>query len=395
MKKGWLLFVVATGLWLGPIAARKTPAADKKILHASQTSQEVQQQETLSFKPQIYGAVKAKFEISLYDGAHRFNVRNSRIGVKGLVSPYMRYAIQIDFNNEGKLSILDSYVSYFKGNFEFTLGQQQYKFSTDLDRGPSTNIFSNRSFLAKFLTTYYGDELVNGKIVPFVESIGSRDIGALARYRLPVDLPIRLNFGVFNGSGSNNPEWTDNLNFVGRLDVGGETGLSGAISHYNGRTPVDFRVVTMTDGTLTTQDFKQKLRMWGGELRYVAENYRIEAECAQRRLTNTSMHLLTVAHVQGYYQFRFPRHATVDYVAPIARWDLGDNIEFMNLQTAQLDRFSANRITVGVNVGFVRKLIGSELRFNYEKYFLDREPSDYASNTLLQDKITLGIVASF
>ena len=107
------------------------------------------------------------------------------------------------------------------------------------------------------------------------------------------------------------------------------------------------------------------------------------------------MHLLTVAHVQGYYQFRFPRHATVDYVAPIARWDLGDNIEFMNLQTAQLDRFSANRITVGVNVGFVRKLIGSELRFNYEKYFLDREPSDYASNTLLQDKITLGIVASF
>ncbi len=349
----------------------------------------------ISYKPEVYGAVKAKFELSTYDGKHRFNVRNSRIGVRGLVSPHMRYVAQIDFNNEGKVSILDSYVTYFSKNFQVTLGQQQYKFSTDLDRGPSSSIFSNRSALAKFLTTYFGTEVQDGKVVPYVKSIGSRDIGVLAHYMIDTEVPMRLTFGIFNGSGSNNPEWTDNVNFIGRFDIGGPQGLSGSVSHYNGRTPVETRVETNPAGELVNVDFKQQLRMWGTELRYGQKNYKIEAEYAQRRLADTELAVLHAAHVFGYYQFHLPNRSVIEYIAPIARWDIGTDIEFLNGLTQQIDSFSANRMTVGVNFGFVRKLIGAELRVSYENYFIEHEPSDYKVNQLLQDKFTIEVVASF
>ncbi len=127
--------------------------------------------QSVSYVPQVDGAVKVKLETDLYGGEYRFNVRNSRFGVRGNVSRNMTYRIQVDFNNEGKVSVLDSYVGYTAGGFGVQLGQQQYHFSTDLDRGPTTNMFANRSFLAKYLTGYYGSELSGGEVVGYVPFI--------------------------------------------------------------------------------------------------------------------------------------------------------------------------------------------------------------------------------
>lgn len=356
-------------------------------------SLEVEEVEKVNYVPQVFGAVKAKFEASLYDGSHRFNVRNSRIGVRGLASPRMKYAIQIDFSNEGKLSILDSYVTYFTDNLEVTLGQQQYRFSTDLDRGPNTSIFSNRSFLSKFLTTYYTTVPENGHIGHTVSSIGSRDLGALLRYHIP-KMPLRVNFGLFNGSGTNNPEWDNKINIVAKLEIGPEMGLHGAVSHYNGHTPAGTKVSFDQSGSLVSTIFTQRIRMWGGELSYTQENFAIESEYAQRRLRMDGLRLLQTGHVQGYYQFRLPKMKLMEYVAPLGRWDIGDNIEFLNSYGA-METFSAHRATVGVNFGFTGKIVGSELRLQFEKYFVTRKPSDYSRNQLLQDKITLEIVATF
>ena len=74
--------------------------------------------------PKIDGAIKAKMEIDLNRGEYRFNVRNSRFGVKGNVSRNMSYRLQVDFSNEGKVSILDSYVAYKIHGFEAIIGQQ-------------------------------------------------------------------------------------------------------------------------------------------------------------------------------------------------------------------------------------------------------------------------------
>ena len=349
----------------------------------------------ISYLPQVYGAVKVKMELSTINGEYRFNVRNSRIGVKGFVSPNMRYAVQVDFNNEGKISILDSYVTYFRKNFEFSLGQQQYKFSTDLDRGPSSNMFANRSFIAKYLTSYYGSTLVGDATEEYVKTIGSRDIGALARYGFQAGIPIRITIGAFNGSGSNNPEWSKSVNLSTRLDIGQRDGLGGAVSFYTGRTPLDVHVIE-ANGVKKEEDFTQKIRMWGGELHYVGERFLIEAEVAQRILFDKAKDIITAAHIQGYYQFGLPKNSIAEHIAPIARWDTGHGIDFLNANTQMHDRFSANRMTIGVNFGLSPKLLKSELRLNYEKYFLGHhKPSDFAANKLLQDKFTIEVVASF
>ncbi|MCC8018511.1 MAG: OprO/OprP family phosphate-selective porin [Rikenellaceae bacterium] len=356
-------------------------------------AQESLDEETISYRPEIFGAVKAKFETSLYDGAHWFNVRNSRMGVRGFASPNFKYAIQIDFSNEGKLSVLDSYVTYFSGQLEATIGQQQYRFSTDLDRGPNSTIFSNRSFLSKYLTTYYTSTVSGGGVGHTASSIGSRDLGALLRYRFK-GAPVRFSVGAFNGSGTNNPEWDDNINLVGKIELGPENGLHGALSHYNGHTPAGSKAVVGEDNSLSTAVFNQRIRMWGAELSYTAEDWTVETEYAQRRLQMDGLRLLQAGHIQGFYRIGTRESSVFRYIAPLGRWDIGDKIEFIDMD-GLLDYFSAHRATVGVNFGFTGKIIGTELRIQFEKYFVMHTPRDFSRNPLLQDKITIEVVASF
>lgn len=345
--------------------------------------------------PKIDGAVKVKLEVDLQDAAYRFNVRNSRFGVRGNVSKSMYYRIQVDFNNEGKISILDSYVGYTIGGFDAKLGQQQYHFSTDLDRGPTTNMFANRSFLAKYLTSYYGSEVSDGKIVSYVKTLGSRDLGLSMSYRFKTDVPLNLIAGVFNGSGTNNPEWGKRVNLMGRIELGGDKGLQGSVAYYHGYSPQHVKVEEQ-NGTFVTEDFEQKLRMVGGELRYTRGGLLLEGEYARRYLCmEGATAMMATALVQGYYRFQLPKCPTIDYIAPIARWDMGNNVDYLNVQNKLRETFEANRITVGVNIGFGTKWIQSEIRLNYEKYLLKEQPSDFWGNKLLHDKFTLEVVASF
>ncbi len=230
MKKtiGGLLLLLAAG------AASAQPEEER--------SRTAQTETPVSYVPKIDGAIKAKMEIDLNRGEYRFNVRNSRFGVRGNVSRNMSYRLQVDFSNEGKVSILDSYVAYKIHGFEAIIGQQQYHFSTDLDRGPSTNMFANRSFLAKYLTSYYGSEVSDGKAVDFVRTLGSRDLGAMFTYSFRAGVPMKVYAGLFNGAGSNNPEWGKKVNVIGRLEAGGEEGLRAAVAYYDGFAPLHTKV---------------------------------------------------------------------------------------------------------------------------------------------------------
>ncbi len=324
----------------------------------------------IDYTPELFGSVRAKFEQSTETGIHRFNVRNSRLGVKGFTSENLSYAIQIDFNNEGKVSILDSYVAYNTGNFKFSIGQQQYHFNADLDRGPSSSLFSNRSFLSKYLTTYYSE----GK----VSSIGSRDIGIVAGYKFPIKLPVSLTAGLMNGSGANNPEWTNSVNFVTRLAVGDQSGLQGAVSYYTGTTPL-----------------AQDIEMYGAEIRYAGKDFLIESAFAERKLEQDGTKTITAAHVHGYYSFNIDNECPINYIAPHLRWDMGNGIEFINKESALVDRYDSNRITVALNIGFAKKWIGAEVRLAYEEYLVGTTHTDAAINPLLQDKYTIEFITSF
>ncbi len=330
------------------------------------------------YKPQLFGGVRVKYEQTLINGDHRFNVRNSRLGVKGYASENMSYAVQIDFNNEGKVSILDSYVAYELGDFTFSLGQQQYHFNQDLDRGPTSSLFSNRSFLSKYLTTYFSTE------DNYVKTIGSRDIGAMVAYKNAQIIPLSITAGLFNGTGANNPEWTDGVNGVARLAIGEEKkGLLGAASIYKGTTP-------------SSSSELQHIDMYGGELRYTGDNYLVEAAYAQRILeTKGEENIISTAYIHGYYKFDLKKSGIVNHIAPHMRYDFGRGIEFINMATSAIDRYDANRFTIALNIGLTEKWMRSELRLAYEEYVLPTEPSDFQMNPLLQDKFTIELIAAF
>ena len=50
-------------------------------------------------------------------------------------------------------------------------------------------------------------------------------------------MPIKLYFGIFNGSGINNPSWNKTVNLIGRVEVGTADAFRAAVSYYNGSAP--------------------------------------------------------------------------------------------------------------------------------------------------------------
>lgn len=75
---------------------------------------------------------------------------------------------------------------------------------------------------------------------------------------------------------------------------------------------------------------------------------------------------MTTALIHGYYKIDLPENSFADHLAPILRWDVGNDVDYLNTDARRREVFDANRITVGLNVGFGKKLIRSEIRFNYE-----------------------------
>ncbi len=322
----------------------------------------------VDYKPQIEGIVKVKFEQSLYSGDARFNVRNSRFGLRGNVSENMNYRMQVEFNNEGKISVLDAYAAYQLPIVSFSLGQQRYAFSTDLGRSPAHNIFANRTFVAKYITTYID---TTGTIV---RTLGSRDIGGLFTVNLDRWVPMALKFGVFNGDGINNPNWQDHLNVSLRAEYGKKEGLQAAASYYFGDTP-----------------YKQQIHMWNGELRYVNKKFTIDSEVAQRTFEQNGSHTLTAMFVQGFYAFDLKPNIFAKYIAPTLRYDYMKNSIYEGVS----QDFNAQRVSMGINFGMTPKLFKGEFRINFEKYILSQSPAAIYIGELLHDKFTLEMVVSF
>jgi hypothetical protein len=320
------------------------------------------------YTPQIHGVVKVKFENSFYGSGHaRFDVRNSRFGVRGSVSESMSYRTQVEFSSEGKLSVLDAYVAYRLSAVSVSLGQQQYAFSTDLARSPMQNIFANRTFVAKYVATYAD---TSGKVSAF----GSRDIGGLLTVTLRRWIPVVLKAGLFNGSGVNNPVWQERLNVSVKAEYGDDDGLQAAASYYSGQMPQT-----------------QRLAMWGGELRYITPKLILDAEVAQRTYEQNGRHTLTAAYLQGLYKIDLKPNLLAQYLAPTLRYDAVRNGSY----SSAVGQFDAQRASVGVNVGVSRKLFKGEIRFGFEKYITSRKPGNFHIDELLHDKATVEMVVAF
>ncbi len=332
------------------------------------------------FTPKVYGTVMTTFNASTYNGYARFNVRNSRFGVKGNASRDVSYLVQVDFSNQGSVSVLDSYLQYNKRDLVVMVGQQRINLSEDMMRGPSSCLFSSRSYAAVSSMSY----LVGDGSDFSISNMGSRDIGMYARYKLLKGgcMPVTLGVGLFNGNGANNPEWDSTLNFTARVVLGDvKSGFSAGASLYTGKN-------------LESED----INVWTGEARYVTRNMMIESTYQQRRINseNIDLDILQVANIQGYYKLFTPNCNAFEYVSPLLRWDIGDNVDYLLLETTELKRkLDSQRLTFAFNFHFKGEKLRSRLSVGYEKFFMQNPPADLDYNTLMHDKFTMAFVASF
>lgn len=335
------------------------------------------------YKPQVFGVVKAKFEKSLDNSSYRFNVRSSRLGVKGNVAANMSYLSQIELNAEGKLNIFDAVVTYSPFKFiDFKLGQQLTNFSTEVGRGPGSNYFANRSLLAKYITNYYymdGDKYK-------MASLGPRDIGLNTIFKYNLLFPAKTYIGLFNGSGINNPEWSNSVNMNIRQEFGGNEGLKVSGSYYFGKCQNQYR----TD-------------MWDIEMRYKYKDLLLESEFAQHIFTSFRKQRSSAWVIQGSYNFMLPENKLAKSVLPVFRYDLAKDMVY-KADTGEKNEIIASnvygvdnvqRVTAGVNFRMTNKPVQAEVRFQYEHYIMNNRPVDFKTSQLLHDKFTVEIVACF
>lgn len=345
------------------------------------------------YLPSLNGEVKARFEWNTNGETARFAVRNARLRFNGYVSPLVSYRFFLDFNDKGNITILDTYVVIKPGQFEFVLGQQR----ADLDRSVNPYFFANRSFLIKFLPTHYA---VHYDGTASVRIQGWRDIGLQVGYTFRgASAPVRVAVGAFNGAGMNRPDWSDRFSYVVRLEYGERmNGLHCKGWYYNGWLGALGRREIAGDGvTVVEEKYRQKVQMTAVGAYYAHKRMYFEGEYGARWSDNeASRKTVHVGYLQGIYAFPFRKKKMLfKYIAPALRWDIGTNIAFQNQGNAALDMFSGNRLTFGLNFGFIEKIMVSELRLDYEQFLFREKPLDIGCNHLLQDKLTLELCIQF
>ena len=304
------------------------------------------------------GTLKTKFEWGLNSGDVRFNLRNSRIGLSGNLNQYAAYRVQVELSNEGKFDILDGFITLnLLENGGIRMGQSSVPFENSYIITPSQSMFANRAFVGKFFTA------------------GSRDIGAVAFYRVGGVFPLLLEGGVFNGGKINNPKWTKKPSLALRLTMG-------SLEHF--RTSVKaYRYPNEENDWL----------FWGADISYRKKDYLLQAEVMNRYDYKASRFVdknYTGAYLQSAYIFHCPVLKLFHSITPAARWDA---------MTYGFTRngIDVHRITAGLAFGLTDKPFGSCLRIDFEHYFVRSESRELAGSDdhVSDNKLTLELLLVF
>ncbi len=296
---------------------------------------------------------KGKYEINTQTGESRFSVRNSRIGFVGNLNPLISYKFMLELSSEGKFNVLDLYARFkpAKG-FTITFGQGAIPLYNGYTISPGPLNFANRPFVGKYFAS-------------------TRDIGLTAKYVIKQKgFPIAVEAGIYNGSGINNPQWTESPSYGGRVEFGEMA-----------------KGVRVTAKAYKTKKDAKDILYYGADFRYKRANYYIETEVMEKYNIDNKNSSLFATYVQGGYTFPL-NSKTLTGIEPVGRWDaMGENISERG--------FGVNRVTLGVNLLFNTKPLTTVLRLNYEQYFKNYTLPVFTTDEMDQNKATIEVLIYF
>jgi hypothetical protein len=312
------------------------------------------------FKPEIQGTVRAKYEYQPEIDAGRFQVRNARVSVSGFVNPKVEYKAEVDLSDEGNIRMLDAFTSIeVLSNLSFAVGQMRVPFTFDAVRSPHSQYFANRSFIGKQFGNF-------------------RDVGAKIDYRLDKHLPLRLEVGIFNGSGLTEQKiWHNNMSYSGKAQF---TLIKG---------------MNMTLGALSIKPEQVRMNLLNIGLNYKFLNFHVEGEYLFKTYTDDLFD--DVSSINSFICYDLKLKKFFEKISFLCRYDmLTDNSNgYLDPETTALKTtdYSRQRITGGITLSIDKdKPFISDIRLNYENYFYKKEATPKVSE---QGKFVIEFMTRF
>ncbi len=304
--------------------------------------------------PEFHGALRGRWELATESGESRFQVRNARFWVDGKVAPFISYRFNTDLCDRGKMKILDAYgrINLFKGLY-VQAGQYRQPFGMDSFRAPSNYVFSNRSFIGKYMCNVRG-------------------VGAKVNYQLP-KTPITLEAGACNPTSiSDHDVWVKKYTFSGQAIL------------TTGPLTVQAGMMTMPDSL--------RVNLSNIAVRYQEGRWLASAEYMNRHYVGSD-HKDTHG-VVAYADYAIPVNTDYfDFVKVNARYDAMTNYAASTKSVATTSEYRRQRITVGTTLTYKKtKWLEADLRFNFEKYLY---PSTSTYDATDGDRLTAELVIVF
>lgn len=329
------------------------------ILLFSLTTLSVYAQEKNTYIPDVHGTIRAKYEFEPEIDKGRFEIRNARIALEGMIIPVIRYKAEIDLSDEGNIKMLDAYIRYQPNNkWKFTFGQMRVPFSIDAHRSPHLQYFANRSFIAK--------------------QVGNvRDVGAAVGWTFGKTVPVTLEGGIFNGSGLTGQKdyWTSNYNFSFKA----QTKLW---EKFN---------ITLSMQKANAGDVNTYLYDAGAYIQ--TSRWHIETEYLRKHYARDSFR--PVNAVNAFAAYRLPLKKYFSAISFLGRYDyMSDHSKGKVHEDGKLgaDDPERHRLTGGVTLSLGKKSLQADIRVNYEQYFYSKEVIPAISE---QSKAVVEIVVHF
>lgn len=311
-----------------------------------------EKKEITVFKPEL--VFKGKYEVLTDNGHQRFSVRNTRIGFSGDMSKKFNYKFLLELSNNGNFSVLDLYFKYKPTErLSFTAGQGSLPLFNSYTIAPNALDFANRPFIGKFFNS-------------------TRDIGITAEYIIKKgDFPISAQIGIYNGKGTNKAEWSETPAYGARIAFGS----------------LDDGLRITAKGLRIKSSEESDNYIWGGDLRYLKNNFKIETEVMGKYNEFSGLHLFSY-YAQLFYTVTVDNSTILRSIQPALRWDqIGE-------ETSERG-FAVSRITGGVNFNLKTGNYKTVLRLNYEHFFNKGELVSITTPEDTMNKATVEIMFCF
>lgn len=291
--------------------------------------------DSISYKPDIHGVLRGRWELSTEDGSSRWQVRNARVNVGGRVAPIISYFVNVDVCDRGKFVFLDAWgrIEPVRG-LGVQVGQFRMPCGTDNFRGPGSYYFNNRSFIGRYLNN-------------------CRAVGAKVDYDFAA-LPLTVQAGVFNPTSiQDHTGWVKTYAWAGRVIY----------------RPGSF---TFQGGFQSIRPDSVRINMVSASAGWSEGRWTAEAEYLYRHYTRDTHTPTNGWNVFASYGLPLPR-GLFDTLSFQCRYDgmtsMANGSDCDGEGRLNTTSPAAQRITVGTTLDYCHSRLRAAVRLNYEKYF--------------------------